>query len=67
MLDENPFVYVDFFSVGEWGVAIEHQDVTVETLTQADVGDLSIYLRRYNIIVGQGQTCRGCSFPVVLM
>ena len=57
VLDENPFVYVDFFSVvGEWGVAIEHQDITVET-TQADVGDLSIYLRRYNIIVGQSQTC----------
>ena len=57
VLYENPFVYVDFFSVvGEWGVAIEHQDITVET-TQADVGDLSIYLRRYNIIVGQSQTC----------
>ena len=54
VLYQNPFVFIDFFSVpNEWGIEVEfHNTAAVETI-QADVGPLSVY----NIIVGHGQDC----------
>ncbi len=51
---ETPFVFIDFFAVdNEWGVEVEFQRSAAVFVTQADVGNLSVY----NVIVGYNQTC----------
>jgi hypothetical protein len=54
VLYNDPFVFVNFFSVPhEWGVQVQSPAKTPTVITQADVGVLSVY----NILIGQGADC----------